>query len=78
MSSLDYVEDCCCLYNQDKGKIVLFVTLNRELENAVTVISNDAREKLPYYMVPNIVRVLPVMPLNANGKIDRNGLKKSL
>jgi acyl-coenzyme A synthetase/AMP-(fatty) acid ligase len=61
-----------------RGKIVLFVTLSYEIDGATTKILADAREKLPYYMVPNVVKVLPSMPLNANGKIDRAGLKKSL
>ena len=33
------------------------------------------KEKLPRYMVPNVVRQLDEMPFTPNGKIDRNGLK---
>jgi acyl-CoA synthetase (AMP-forming)/AMP-acid ligase II len=32
------------------------------------------REILPPYMVPSEIHVLDEMPLNANGKIDRNTL----
>jgi acyl-coenzyme A synthetase/AMP-(fatty) acid ligase len=32
------------------------------------------RRLLPAYMVPNKVRVIPEMPLNSNGKIDRKAL----
>ena len=31
-------------------------------------------ERFPDYMVPNIIMVLPVLPLNSNGKIDRKSL----
>ena len=33
------------------------------------------KEKLPRYMVPNVVRQLDEMHFTPNGKIDRNGLK---
>ncbi|MBA2320245.1 MAG: D-alanine--poly(phosphoribitol) ligase, partial [Deltaproteobacteria bacterium] len=29
---------------------------------------------LPSYMVPREIRVLPELPMNANGKVDRNAL----
>ncbi|MBP5092286.1 MAG: D-alanine--poly(phosphoribitol) ligase, partial [Bacilli bacterium] len=78
LSSLDYINDICCLYDADKSKIVLVVTLNRELVDAQSSILADARKKLPAYMVPGAVRVLKEMPMNANGKIDRVGLSKTL
>lgn len=37
-----------------------------------------ARRSLPDYMVPAEIRVVPAMPLNANGKIDRNALTATL
>ena len=36
------------------------------------------RAKLPGYAVPREIRVLPQLPLNANGKVDRNALLKLL
>jgi amino acid adenylation domain-containing protein len=36
------------------------------------------RTKLPGYAVPREIRVLPQLPLNANGKVDRNALLKLL
>ncbi|MCA1652892.1 MAG: amino acid adenylation domain-containing protein [Sphingomicrobium sp.] len=38
----------------------------------------EARRRLPHYMVPNDVRIVEVMPLNANGKIDRKALLETL
>jgi amino acid adenylation domain-containing protein len=37
-----------------------------------------AREVLPDYMLPRQIRLLPEMPLNANGKIDRAKLMRML
>ena len=38
----------------------------------------ERREKLPDYMVPGRIVVLPELPLNANGKIDRPRLLAAL
>ena len=38
----------------------------------------EARRRLPDYMVPKDIRVIDTMPLNANGKIDRNALARGL
>jgi amino acid adenylation domain-containing protein len=38
----------------------------------------EARRRLPDYMVPRELRVIEAMPLNANGKIDRKALAESL
>ena len=41
----------------------------------LTTVTTYIKEKLPRYMVPNVVRQLDEMPFTPNGKIDRNGLK---
>ena len=35
-----------------------------------------AKDKLPRYMVPNVIKQLDTMPLTPNGKINRNLLKE--
>ncbi len=76
--SLPYIDNCCCLFDQAKDKIVLFFTLNTELEGYKKAIIDDLNKKLAFYMLPNRYELLSEMPLNANGKIDRAGLKSRL
>lgn len=74
LTSLEYIDSCCALFDKEKDKIVLFVALNQEIENPVKRILADAKKKLQFYMIPNKVVILEHMPLNPNGKIDRTKL----
>lgn len=76
--SLDYIDMCVASYDKKIDKIVLFVTLNKELSEPNKQIIADSKNKLQFYMVPNKVVVLDKMPLNSNGKIDRNYLRLGL
>ena len=66
------VASACCVFDNVKKKIILYY--------AGTLPTGDMagyiKEKLPRYMVPNVIRQLETMPLTPNGKIDRNLLKK--
>lgn len=44
----------------------------------ISSITENCRERLPAYMVPGRIVLLEKMPLNANGKIDRNQLLSHL
>lgn len=72
--SLEEIRSCCCLYDTNKQKIILFC--QTEPGSALTGrdIRKLLREKLSDYMVPARVKVLDSLPLNANGKIDRQAL----
>ncbi|MBQ6569320.1 MAG: amino acid adenylation domain-containing protein [Clostridia bacterium] len=72
VSMLDGVSMACCIYDKVKGKIVLYYTGDLEVKPLVEAL----KEKLPRYMIPNMVEHLDEMPLTANGKMDRNTLKK--
>ncbi|MCQ2241614.1 AMP-binding protein [Treponema sp.] len=39
------------------------------------MLSDEIKKKLPSYMLPNSFVKLDVLPVNANGKLDRNALK---
>ena len=65
------VRSACCIFDNEKKKIVLFYTGDIELGELTGYIKG----KLPRYMVPNVTKKLETLPLTPNGKIDRNGLK---
>lgn len=66
------VNTACCIFDNDKKKIVLYYVGDVETGE----IAAFAKEKLPRYMVPNVIKQLDTMPLTPNGKINRNLLKE--
>ncbi len=62
----------CCIYDGEKGKIVLYYVGGTEPGELVGAL----KERLPRYMIPNKVEKIEKMPLTANGKIDRVTLRK--
>jgi amino acid adenylation domain-containing protein len=53
--------------------VAYVVGTNGSMPNASTLRSN-LKERLPEYMVPSFFVVLDALPLNVNGKLDRNAL----
>lgn len=72
VSSLDEITLCCCLYDEERQKIVLFVDVDLERD----YIKEKLETMIPDYMIPGKVVYLENMPINANGKIDRVKLKE--
>lgn len=68
----DRVKTACCIYDNEKKKIVLYYVG----ELSTGEMASFIKGKLPRYMVPNVTMQLPEMPYTANGKIDRNLLKQ--
>lgn len=66
------VDSACCVFDGEKKKIVLYYAG----ETTPGELAAEIKEKLPRYMVPNVIRQLDAMPLTPNGKIDRNSLKQ--
>lgn len=71
-ASLEGISLCCCLYDEKRKQIVLFV----EGEFTKDWINTSLKELIPDYMLPNRVVCEEKISLNANGKIDRIGLKE--
>lgn len=75
-SSFDEIPRCCCVYDDKRQSIVMYI--EAEAEFSRNEINERLERLIPKYMLPNKVKSIPVMPLNANGKIDRKALKDLL
>ena len=62
----------CCVYDKEREKIVLFYVGDAEGKDIIKAL----KEKLPRYMIPNLVEKIEEMPFTANGKLNRMELKK--
>ena len=72
--SFEEIARCCCLYNPERKKIVLFCEVSSIAHITEREIRNRLKTKLSNYMVPGKVTILDQLPINANGKIDRKKL----
>ncbi|MBO4337343.1 MAG: amino acid adenylation domain-containing protein, partial [Lachnospiraceae bacterium] len=66
----DGVTRACCIYNTAKKRIELFYTGETEKKE----LSDALKQKLPQFMIPGRTVKLDEMPMNKNGKIDRQKL----
>ena len=71
---LSEIARCCCLYDENRKMITLFCVLN-DKELTSQDIKNMLKDKLADYMIPGRIKIYDELPLNANGKIDRQALK---
>ncbi|NLK26762.1 MAG: amino acid adenylation domain-containing protein [Clostridiales bacterium] len=70
-NGMEKIKSACSLFDHDKKKIILYYVG----EVTPAQVATYLKEKLPRYMVPNVIEALETMPLTANGKIDRVLLK---
>lgn len=61
------VSTCCSIYSKDDGKIVMFYTGDIEKRK----LTKALKEKLPRYMIPNVLVPMEELPHTATGKMDR-------
>ena len=66
------VSRACCLYDDIKKRIIMFYTGDKDKKELL----KELKVILPPFMLPNVINKLEEMPLNKNGKIDRNTLKE--
>lgn len=74
--SLEEIEQCGCIYDEEKDKIVLFCKLKKGVALTGRELQSLLRGRLSPYMLPGKIIILEKMLLNANGKIDRPALKR--
>lgn len=74
VTSLDRVLRACCMYDKNNSRIALFYSGELEARDIRKGICN----MIPKYMMPNDYYKMPELPLNLNGKIDRQKLKEYL
>ncbi len=70
-NNLEGIKNACCLFDEDKKKIILFYV---GILNTGEII-NRLKDKIPRYMLPNVIEALEEMPLTPNGKINRVSLR---
>jgi acyl-CoA synthetase (AMP-forming)/AMP-acid ligase II len=63
----------------DNGDQHLIADLLLDAEDATTVaeVKRALAEELPAYMVPDLIRLSTNLPINMNGKIDRQRIRES-
>ncbi len=72
VNQMEEVKSACAIFDLVKKKIILYYV--GEVTKAQVALY--LKEKLPRYMIPNIIEGLEEMPLTANGKINRVLLKE--
>ncbi len=70
IQKIEKIERVCCIYNHEKNKLYAFYIGNIDKKELRENLSN----KLPIFMIPNVIRKIEEFPLTKNGKIDRKQL----
>lgn len=68
------MRQCCAIYDLSQRKIVLFCAVSSPISEKE--IYSFMKAKVPKYMLPGKIQLTDSLPLNANGKIDREALRK--
>lgn len=76
--ALPQIHRCCCVYDAARRRIVLCCQLAEGVTLKGMEVRRLLREKLSEYMLPGKVLIYDSLPLNANGKIDRQQLKAEI
>lgn len=72
LGSSNKTDHVCCFFDEKKNKIVAYYVGDADKKELI----DEMRAKVPDYMVPNVFIQVDEMPINKNGKTDRNLLKE--
>ena len=72
VASVDGVKACCCIFIQESKKMVLFYVGEIDKRS----LTQELKERLPRYMVPNAILQMEQLPLTPNGKMDRLSMQE--
>lgn len=76
VNKLALFKNCCAVYDEGKKEIILYYEADEQM--ARSQLHKALAEVLPRYMIPSDFRWMRQLPRNANGKIDRLGLRETL
>ena len=81
LRSFPYVQDAVVLKGQ-LDELLAMIVLNdgstvEPKEGFLDMVKQSCQQQLPIYMVPNLIQLIPILPLTVNGKIDKNALLES-
>ena len=71
------IANACVVYDNAKKAITLFYQPT-EADVSSAIIRQTLSEIFPKYMLPTVFHSMQYLPMNPNGKIDRNGLAQTL
>lgn len=74
VSGIEGIHQCCCVYDNEKKRIVLFYKGETDREHMIC----EMKKYLPQYMLPGKIIMIEEMPMSANGKIDRKRLQEMI
>lgn len=66
------VKEAVVLVREDR--LVAYIVAKTDTALNATMLKTQLRTSLPEYMIPNVLVFLDTLPLNANGKVNRNAL----
>ena len=69
---VDGIQTACCIYPKEDEKIVLFYT--GTLKKAELLM--ELKQRLPRYMIPNVLFLIEQLPLTPNGKMNRKAMEQ--
>ena len=74
MAGMEGVDRCICVYDDEKKRLYAYYAGSCDKKEIYAYM----KEKLPVYMIPNVIQRVEELKLNKNGKIDRSIYRKDL